>query len=285
MVTQKAISLARCDGFVDLQIWPQSHTLNPRGWLSNFLPDELPYALSLLDNFIYYSEPLVDRMFEEAFTGLLSRLLWSGQSITAVRQVLDRTCFTFVTGETPRVTDSGHIFARKVRQVLGISEHQILYPQDAIKHICLTNFDSVVFVDDFIGSGSQFIATWTRSYMDNLSVSFESISSIQASYIPLVATNHGIKTLRGVFPNVNFYPTNVVPDNMSALDQNSIIWPPDQKANAINFIKKASNRAGCSWDGFNDQGYLLAFYHSVPDATLPIFWHDRNGWIPLIRRT
>ena len=37
--------------------------------------------------------------------------------------------------------------------------------------------------------------------------------------------------------------------------------------------------------GFHDLGLTIAFEHSVPDATLPIFWADGSNWKPLYRRS
>ena len=38
--------------------------------------------------------------------------------------------------------------------------------------------------------------------------------------------------------------------------------------------------------GYKKQGLLFAFAHSVPDATLPIFWSNGpDGWTPLLERT
>jgi hypothetical protein len=39
------------------------------------------------------------------------------------------------------------------------------------------------------------------------------------------------------------------------------------------------------WQGFHCLGLSLAFYDSVPDATLPIFYWEENGWNPLIKKT
>ena len=37
--------------------------------------------------------------------------------------------------------------------------------------------------------------------------------------------------------------------------------------------------------GFNELGLTIAFQHSVPDATLPIFWSCTADWNPLYRRS
>jgi len=77
------------------------------------------------------------------------------------------------------------------------------------------------------------------------------------------------------------------------LANDSIFWPDPLKHGANEAIKKASLRAGLpdtggakvnDWQGFYKLGLALGFYNSVPDATLPIFYWEKNGWKPLIRR-
>ena len=60
---------AKCDYFVDVQLWPP-HKLRPEAWLANFRSDELPFALHLLNAFLYYSDHFLDQLFVGAFQGL-----------------------------------------------------------------------------------------------------------------------------------------------------------------------------------------------------------------------
>lgn len=41
---------AKCDYFVDVQLWPLKATLDPERWLSNFENDELDHAIHLLNS-------------------------------------------------------------------------------------------------------------------------------------------------------------------------------------------------------------------------------------------
>ena len=65
---------------------------------------------------------------------------------------------------------------------------------------------------------------------------------------------------------------------------------PPWKPGAHEFLFEASRRAGIvdelgsNWAGFENLALPLAFFHCVPDATLPLYFWERNGWSPLIRR-
>jgi hypothetical protein len=181
--------LSKCDGFVDVQIWPPSYTLDPQGWLSNFREEELPFALALLDSFVYFSEPMVDRLLEEAFTKVISQhvRMVPGGRVSVER---NRVCFTHVTGPIPRVTDSGQLIARKVRQVLRVPETDILSPRDTVRGLLASRYDTVVIVDDLLGSGDQFFSTWVELHdFGALASSFEELSGSDVTFyfMPLVA--------------------------------------------------------------------------------------------------
>jgi hypothetical protein len=181
--------LSKCDGFVDVQIWPPSYTLDPQGWLSNFREEELPFALALLDSFVYFSEPMVDRLLEEAFTKVISQhvRMVPGGRVSVER---NRVCFTHVTGPISRVTDSGQLIARKVRQVLRVPETDILSPRDTVRGLLASRYDTVVIVDDLLGSGDQFFSTWVELHdFGALASSFEELSGSDVTFyfMPLVA--------------------------------------------------------------------------------------------------
>jgi hypothetical protein len=66
----EAFALFKCDHFVDIQMWPLTARLNPRLWLSNFSDGELPFALNLLNSFIYFNQPMMDQLLLAAFQDL-----------------------------------------------------------------------------------------------------------------------------------------------------------------------------------------------------------------------
>ena len=145
--------------------------VHPEGWLDNFLDPEQEHAVHLLGAFLYYSETLVERLFSAAFQRLsIIQARAQGHrdySLTlssSWRLFCDRALITYVTGEVPSPTDSGLIFSRMARQVLSMKEARILSPDEVIRRLAAGDTSPVIFVDDFVGSGEQFINTWVRSY-------------------------------------------------------------------------------------------------------------------------
>ena len=62
------------------------------------------------------------------------------------------------------MTDSGLAFARKARQVLSLPQDRILSPLDTLEFVGTHGPREVLFLDDFLGTGNQFLSTWRRAY-------------------------------------------------------------------------------------------------------------------------
>ncbi|MFX6540405.1 hypothetical protein ABTG54_20200, partial [Acinetobacter baumannii] len=126
--------------------------------------DESRFAKRLLEKFTYFSEDMVKQLFKSSFVSLSKYILTNKtDSILSAREwsvFLDNLYIMRVTGEDPSDADSGYIFTRSSRDVLGIPETQIITSQKFIEVIQSNSEASFVFVDDFVGSGNQFISFW-----------------------------------------------------------------------------------------------------------------------------
>lgn len=293
--------LAKCDYFVDIQLWPLTSQLDARGWLRNFHESEMLHAMSLLNAFVYYSKTLTDRLFIAAFQQLSIRVADPSQSYFAIQaawqQFHREVIVTYVEGETPSVTDSGFAFARRARQLLGLDQvRQILPPDEVLTILRSGSRRPVLFVDDFVGSGNQFKSTWERrrTLQGGVHTSFAQLAPAASSnfyFCPLFCTTLGLQSIRRYCPEVTVLPLHVIDrDRDGALGPQSQLWPDSLRPTAESFVEQASLRAGIplsgpkGWRGFAGLGLAMAFEHSVPDATLPLFYWDANGWIPLLRR-
>ena len=87
---------------------------------------------------------------------------------------------------------------------------------------------------------------------------------------------------------------NVVPRAHTLVGGHSTLWSsPALLADIQALVKTYSEKLGYiedaggeqDWEGFHKLGLGLAFEHSTPDASLPIFYSQVNGWAPLVRRT
>jgi hypothetical protein len=289
--------LSKCEYFVDVQLWPIETRLNPQAWLQNFTSQEMDHAVHLLSAFTYFSGHLVAELFKAAFQGLSRYYIKPTNSYVqneeAWEQFRRNLLVTHVTGENPSVTDSGILFSRLARQELGIDEARIVSPEVALAEILANGPRPIVFVDDFVGSGQQFLTTWNREIRlgSGQTTSFERVSRIRGTsffYCPIVCSSLGRETVENACRAVRLVPAHFLTDRYSALSSDSLVWPERLRPTAGEFLHIASQRAGIpegQWQGFSNLALTIAFEHSIPDATLPLFYATGNGWRPLMRRS
>lgn len=279
----------KCEYFSAIGIWPRKVDLDPERWLDNFSKHEVEHALYLLNAFMYFDSNMVDQIFSASI-----RTIGRSMIKEQWKEFLNSAIVTLVTGETPSVTDSGHVFARRARN-LGIPEGRIVGPEQASDQIQKGLIEAVVFVDDFVGSGNQFISTWHRTYRtsyDSYAVLAPN-SSTKFYYCPAFCTQFGLNRIESECPEVTVSPGVFIPANYGALAPDSIVWPSHLRSTSEEFLRSTSARAGIpdtggslpnDWRGFGSLGLTIAFEDSVPDATLPIMYWDDNNWRPLVQR-
>jgi hypothetical protein len=296
----RAFVIERCKNLVDFQLWPPDIEGRIEPWLDNFNGDETETALHLLNSFVFISEALVAQLFLAAFHNLSAINRMHGASFLPARSswqhFFDTLIVTYVTGEVPNPADSGYIFARLARDKLEIREPQIVNPQEAIRSLIAIPNRPVLFVDDFVGSGQQFISTWIRQYPtgSGSTTSFQQLAARRLSadfyYCPAVCTEYGADKIRRECAGVTLSPGNFLSSQYSCFHADSLIWPPTIRPAAVGHLERASRRAGIpntggvgDWRGFHQLGLCVAFHHKTPDATIPLFYWERNNWRPLVR--
>jgi len=289
--------------FTTISIWPKRIHFDPYGWISNFSDDEKKYALRLLDGFTYFSADLVNQMFRSTYLNMSQYVIKNKYDFKMAQQewsdFISNIIIVRVEGEIPSDADSGFHFARLARDILGIDEINLVTPEKALSLIKCGRSVNVVFVDDFVGSGNQFVETWFRNYdpsgSENLSfnsVAKEIDAGIDFFYIPIICTEIGKERINNFCPLVKIIPAHFYGQQQSALSHNSSIWRDDLKDIGPSFIHQVSERAGIPFlngkvgcrTGFNSLGLSLAFSHGWPDATLPIYYFNDNGWKPLLKK-
>lgn len=269
--------------------WGTELADNARLWLQNFDEADRVTAAALLDSFVYVDNSTVDAMSCAAIAALAPTICATSdysQASERWRKFLSTTIVTFPTGEVPNSTDSGYAFQRRARQLMEIPQQHIVEPREAIIHL-RSNGGHVIFVDDLAGSGDQFIKTWCRKYrLDDGCISFEDIEDqIDAHFVPLFATHPGAAHIRARAASVNLLPVHQLRASHSALEPGSEIWNGQMRNDGIELVNRYSERLGIQtpW-GYKDLGLCIAFAHSVPDATLPLFYHEGDDWRPLVVR-
>jgi len=275
-----------------MQVWP-AHRFRPVDWLSNFQDEELSLALTLLENFIFFSDRLTSQLFATAFQSLSERFARTSSPRRAWQRFQQSLIMTPVVGEEPSVADSGNLFARVARDALGISEDQLCPLNEALERATSSSEPTnVVLIDDFIGSGDQTIKTWQRK-SKALGVCLRDLSErglARVYYVCVVATRSAIGRIRAAAPALEICPAHALGERHCATIWNAGFWPLDQVPLAETFLQETAFRGSISMEdpyfapyGYKDLALAIAFEHGTPDATLPHYRFSGPNWRPLLR--
>lgn len=256
----------------------------------------------MVSQFIYLNDQMVDAQFLSAFQNLSNIALSEWKKFDIAQRewnmFLNSCLIVPVQGEHPSPADSGYTFARKARQILRIQEHQLVDLDEAIAMINAGRKLPIVFVDDFVGSGEQFTKTLDRKSRraDVAGLSVANLIAQQPDqsvyYCNVAMTQKGKDRIETDFPSVALSSGNVLGREYSWVSDESKMWPDDHRQEGIGVIEKYTKQLGYiddngsedDWRGFHCLGLGLAFEHSTPDASLPIFFSEVNGWNPLVTR-
>jgi hypothetical protein len=296
--------LEKCSDFADFQVWPLRARMDPRLWLKNFDEADQEVAHHLLNAFMFFSPDLTAQLFTTAIQNLSTSRRWRehrpGNVFEEWRRFLRRLTVTHVTGEVPKATDSGQFVTRLARDRVGVPEEQILSPAEALSRRLLRGDDGpLIFVDDFMGAGEQFMSTWRQRHLvGGKRVSFEDVAVRSSDpmadweiyFVPAICTARGLAKLADECPVVEVSAGNVLDEKYSVFHESSIVWPEELAEKGRGMIERVSRRLrlpedGDKWDyrGFRRQGLAIGFDHKIPDATIPLFRLNRDDWKPLVR--
>ena len=186
-------------------------------------------------------------------------------------------------GESP--TKSGPAVARNLRRGLHFSSRWFVNPE--LVPSTLSKGHVVIFFDDFLGTGSQFIEFIQEANLE------DSIKSGRCLYTPLVGHKDGIQKLRNEFPELSVGVVEKLDDNHALFHNDAISFPDSENTTELarNFYYDLLEKYGINLGGRDRRGFgcfelVYAFEHAVPDNSLPILWWEdsSNNWKSLFTR-
>lgn len=233
-------------------------------WLSQFEPDERPLIARLLDGFVYLSFDRVRSMAVELHSILREHL----------GEALDRAWFVPIGG----VARSGALVAYLLRSLNQIPDERFL-PYQLVRDR-VNNDDPVVLLDDLLASGHQAVHEWS-----SLRTAGEIPATSRAYFATLVSCDAG-RTFVEERTELETVCAMRLTRSQEPLSSDSALFPDMAERNRLRGVLEKYGRALVPRGplGYGGSGLLLAFEHSTPDNSLPIFWATTNRWKPLLTK-
>lgn len=283
----------RCRELIGYQLWSglEQHRLD--AWITNFrTPEERYLAARVLDSLIYRSDAQTIALMRQLFC----RVVPDCAREDRLSPQLNNCYFSLRGMGDPRIrvvpvippnsppTKSGPTIARHLKRTLRFNEAWIIYPDDVKRQ--LQHADAFVFVDDFLGTGTQF-----NDFLADTGLAAY-VSSSCFIYASLAAHSLGLSNLTQAFPDLHVVTVETLDDSHALFHDTGGSFPDE--VNSCETAKqfyydllddRGFNIVGPDRRGFGHFEIVYAFEHAVPDNSLPIlWWNELPQWRPLFDR-
>jgi hypothetical protein len=284
----------RCLDLIDRGVWGGMKPVRLRRWFKNFDTEEERYfAACIMDLLIYRSDDqttaLLIHLFQRSLVDITRRDPPATGPITKWLEQLRSTNSSIRLVAAVQKHDlphkSAHLVSRLMKRQLGIRSQWIAKPWELDQHV-KNGAQTLVFIDDFLGTGRQFEELLRKEHLSHL------LTSSYVIYAPFVAHDSGVDYLRSQFPNLKIAAAETLDDRHSVFQSESrcfddgINTPELAKEFYLDLLlRKGISLRGIDRFGYGGLGLAYAFEHAVPDNNLPLLWWPSVGnWAPLFDR-
>lgn len=283
--------VADCRQMIAMGIW-DIPIMRLEGWLNQFCSEEERFfSACLLDQLIYRTS----KQFEAGILGLfrsnLNGAVCRGAPDHALTQMLagweeKNIRLVPVISDSDPPTKSGPLVLRRIERLLNVRRKWMLWPWKALEQIKNGDICTLIFIDDFLGSGQQFesfFSTW----------GFNGVTSgIHCVYAPVLAHQNGINHLNGAIPDLLITSAEVLDETHGFFSEavwgrlgQGVVSAEDAKNwyesfETLHGFKPTAVKS----HGVGELGLALGLSHATPNNSLPILWATTNGWHPLLER-
>lgn len=180
---------------------------------------------------------------------------------------------------------SGQMIGYLFRTANSIPESKIKN-QEAVTRNDISNYDQIVFLDDFTGTGNQFLNNSTVKFVirNRSWLLTNQKKAAKLSFISLVAMEKAIENIQEKAP-VEVISPHV---RRRAYASNNYEFIEFNLKYGSGLFRKKDKDLYLGW---GDVGETIIFFYNVPNNTLPILWSGayskvtKQKWIPLFKRS
>ena len=283
----------RCRDLITYKIWDGIEPYRLDSWIRNFRTKEERYlAAKILDALIYRSKEQTIALAKQLFQRVLPDLQRSTHIAQALGSVYDglkgiadpnvRLVPVTVPG---RPVQSGPSVGRILQRGLRFSKEWFVDCSAVTDR--LTDGHAVIFIDDFLGTGTQFVEFVCSTGLH------AAIETGKCVYVPLVAHKDGIEHLKTVYSyKLPIAAVEVLDESHALFHEEAGSFPDGENTAEVarNFYYWLLADRGIGLSGEDRRGFgcfelAYAFDHGVPDNSLPLLWWAGSAsWQPLFDR-
>ena len=266
-------------------------------WSNNFsqIPDGQYIQARILNSLIYYSEDDMIRLLKDAIASIfendivLPYLLEKSFSCLSSEldyQVSAATKKTIIIPSIEDLHDPGSSGPEIIRD---LRNHLMPQFDSAFSYNISPNmeYESIIIVDDCIGSGDQCKAFWEEATIKGGTLLREWCKSkgIKAYYLTLIGYKEAVVDLRKLYPDLTIICAEFIDNRHQLFSDQSRCWKDSVEQSEIsNRLQTVLSEYGLSLRGYNNLSFAVALHKTIPDWSIPALYKNKNGWQHLLER-
>lgn len=279
--------------YQDIRLWPKNSDFNYEAWLDNFdAGEERNLAQCILDFFIFFPDDIIDQLFRTV-VGRAGYFFRKHDSTWCNKSFSEDCWYSYIPGEDPNVSDSGLLYTRKVKEVLGVPEGRLKSFTELLAFLnTATTPQNIILTDDFVGTGNQCKTAWNNKLYSEIPSLKEIVKNggHRMIYAPLIVNERGKNCIKGLCDGLALEYAYELGTEWNLFLPSCLCWDGDAGLykEGTDLIKMKSLSIGieddnsvCSVKGLGGQGLALGFSHGIPDACPGFFFKETDDWVPL----
>jgi hypothetical protein len=237
-------------------------------WIGQFSIEHYGLAQKLLDDVEIVSERQIQAGYKQLAARIPNWLSFVSNGNSGHGR--------FVVVGFGRAGESGPAMVRSFRDATGLTNSSY------DSHFCsitdlpslgLSALDTVVFVDDFAGTGKQISEKWP--------VIEELIASQAKCFLLLTAMTEAAKISLKAIKKLKVLATQTLTSDKNILSDSCTSFSAVEKKDIIKYCKRADRKNPKGW---GDCGLLFILSHKTPNNSLPILHCNHGSWNGLFPR-
>lgn len=255
------------------QILPRlKHSVLPskiKSWLENFEETEIDLAIDLLLVLEYITFNELQFRFDDLLKGIFKNIPKNENIIIIPYGKVGKSgsIITYI------IKNTSAFRTRKKKDI-----DNVLLTHD-YKYINAKDYNHIIFIDDFIGSGKTFCDGYKDVHDIESWVNSNKISNVYL--LSALIMKDAKDYISSRFGNIKIHPevrNKIFDQDLSPLNAFKNI--STIKSMAYKYGKKIQENP----NGYGNSESLVSFFFGTPNNTLPIIWSAKNDWTPLYPR-
>jgi AcrR family transcriptional regulator len=229
-------------------------------WVRQFQSEHYQLAKKILDHVILIRDLDIHQGYRDALQAIPG---WSRND--AQRQ--GEWAFVGLGGQAESGPAMLHMF-REANNLTSDRYQSMFVSPAELPGLRLTALDTVIFVDDFAGTGDQFIKRWDQYQ--------ELIASEARTYLFLAAATARAMARFSALDDIDVRAHQVLGPDANVLSPDNAQFHGQEKETIIQYCERADPRSPRGW---GECGLLLVISRKTPNNSLPILHVDvRRRW-------